>query len=59
VENVGSCEMAGMLVRNLVLQVAEAGKKHRIVDGRIFIDGTGNDRSYCHRPRPLPNHRAA
>src|SRR5690606_42066084 len=41
-ENLGTCETAGILVRNLVLQIVDGDKQHRRADGRIGIDGTGN-----------------
>ena len=46
-QNLGSCEMAGVLLRNLVLQVAGGDAEYRLEDGRIFIDGTSNDRAYA------------
>lgn len=42
-ENMRSCPMAGILLRNLILQVVDDGRAYRVEADRVVVDGTGSD----------------
>lgn len=44
--NLGACETTGILLRNLIFQVAD-GKPYRVENALIFVDGTSNDREFA------------
>lgn len=45
--NMRSCPMAGILLRNLILQVADDGRAYRVEADRVVIDDTGSDTHFA------------
>lgn len=46
-EGLGACQIAGILLRNLILMVADGTAKPNLVEGHLVLDGTGNDWRYA------------
>jgi hypothetical protein len=46
-EGLGACQTAGILLRNLILMVADGRAKPNLIEGQLVLDGTGNDWRYA------------
>lgn len=46
-EGLGACETAGILLRNLILMVANGAAKPNLIEGHLVLDDTGNDWRYA------------
>ncbi|MFD1255074.1 hypothetical protein DEVEQU_00013 [Devosia equisanguinis] len=46
-EGLGACETAGILLRHLILMVADGAAKPKLIEGHLVLDGTGNDWRYA------------
>lgn len=46
-ESLGACQTAGILLRNLILMVADGTAKPNLIEDHLVLDGTGNDWRYA------------
>jgi hypothetical protein len=46
-ESLGACQTAGILLRNLILMVADGTAKPNLIEGHLVLDDTGNDWRYA------------
>jgi hypothetical protein len=46
-ESLGACQTAGILLRNLILMVADGTAKPNLIDGHLVLDNTSNDWLYA------------